>query len=88
MNRYVLYFRKINWGLLCSYKYILSLIIFINCREHKNKKEEGRDQNKTSDRLRVAGITGSKKRLPTGIQSLSSSSEEVQIRGISNISSW
>ena len=32
---------------------------------------------RTSDRLRAAGITSSKKQLPTGIQTLSSSSDEV-----------
>ncbi|KAA0052102.1 protein Ycf2-like [Cucumis melo var. makuwa] len=33
-------------------------------------------KTRTSDRLRAARITGSKKRLPTGIQALLSSSEE------------
>ena len=36
-------------------------------------------KTRTSDRLRAARITGSKKRLPTGIQALLSSSEEVQM---------
>ncbi|TYK09870.1 protein Ycf2-like [Cucumis melo var. makuwa] len=53
----------------------------------KMKKGKGEVKTRTSDRLRAARINGSKKRLPTGIQSLSSSSEEVQIRDISNTSS-
>ncbi|KAA0056158.1 protein Ycf2-like [Cucumis melo var. makuwa] len=43
----------------------------------KMKKRKGEVRTRTSDRLRAAGITGSKKRLPTGIQTLSSSSDEV-----------
>ena len=42
------------------------------------KKEKGEIRTRTSDRLRAVGITtGSKKRLPTGIQTLSCSSDEV-----------
>ncbi|KAA0067175.1 protein Ycf2-like [Cucumis melo var. makuwa] len=40
------------------------------------KKGRGEIKTRTSDRLRAAGITGSRKSLPTGIQNLSSSSEE------------
>uniref|UniRef100_A0A9I9EJY5 Uncharacterized protein n=1 Tax=Cucumis melo TaxID=3656 RepID=A0A9I9EJY5_CUCME len=40
------------------------------------KKEKGEVRTR-SDRLRAVGITGSKKPLPTGIQTLSSSSNEV-----------
>ncbi|KAA0033297.1 protein Ycf2-like [Cucumis melo var. makuwa] len=40
------------------------------------KRGRGEIKTRTSDRLRAAGITGSRKSLPTGIQNLSSSSEE------------
>uniref|UniRef100_A0A9I9EBJ8 Protein Ycf2-like n=1 Tax=Cucumis melo TaxID=3656 RepID=A0A9I9EBJ8_CUCME len=40
------------------------------------KKGKGEIKTRTSDRLRAAGITGSRKSLATGIQNLSSSSEE------------
>ena len=41
------------------------------------KKEKRKVRTRTIDRLRAAGITGSEKRLPTGIQTLSSSSDKV-----------
>ena len=41
----------------------------------KRGKREAR--TRTSEQLRAEGITGSKKRLTTGIQTLSSSSDEV-----------
>ncbi|TYK07943.1 protein Ycf2-like [Cucumis melo var. makuwa] len=41
------------------------------------KKEKGEVKTRTSDRLRVVGITGSKKRFLMGIQTLSSSSDEL-----------
>ncbi|TYJ97200.1 protein Ycf2-like [Cucumis melo var. makuwa] len=40
------------------------------------KRGRGEIKTRTSDRLRAAWITGSRKSLPTGIQNLSSSSEE------------
>ncbi|KAA0035754.1 protein Ycf2-like [Cucumis melo var. makuwa] len=40
------------------------------------KKGRGEIKTRTSDRLRAAGITGSRKSLPTGFQNLSSSFEE------------
>ena len=43
------------------------------------KKGKGDIKTRKSDRLRAAGITGSRKSLATGIQNLSSSSEEVQM---------
>uniref|UniRef100_A0A9I9ECG4 Uncharacterized protein n=1 Tax=Cucumis melo TaxID=3656 RepID=A0A9I9ECG4_CUCME len=45
-------------------------------REYKDEKEEGEVRTRTSDRLRAVGITGSKKQLQIGIQTLSSSSDE------------
>uniref|UniRef100_A0A9I9E5C4 DUF1985 domain-containing protein n=1 Tax=Cucumis melo TaxID=3656 RepID=A0A9I9E5C4_CUCME len=48
------------------------------------KKGRGEIKTRTSDRLRAAGITGSRKSLPTGIQNLSSSSEEVQMNVFCN----
>uniref|UniRef100_A0A9I9EJC9 Uncharacterized protein n=1 Tax=Cucumis melo TaxID=3656 RepID=A0A9I9EJC9_CUCME len=61
----------------------LDLFSILTSSAENIKMKKGKGEVKTRD----AGITGSKKRLPTEIQSLSSSSEEVQIRGISNISS-
>ena len=48
------------------------------------KKGRGEIKTRTSDRLRAAGITGSRKSLATGIQNLSSSSEEVQMNVFCN----
>ncbi|TYK02521.1 protein Ycf2-like [Cucumis melo var. makuwa] len=68
---------KFFFGLF-PYLHLLQNLHWVHQIENlKMKKEKRKVRTRTIDRLRAAGITGSEKRLPTGIQTLSSSSDKV-----------